>query len=93
LKDSLGQKSFTTFIVTFSPSSICYTETLSTLAFATNAKAVKQQVEENKSFKAELNFKSNESHLNRLRKSPASGIHTTTGVEEQALMQQLLRVV
>jgi hypothetical protein len=44
LKDSLGQNSFTTFIVTFSPSSICYTETLSTLAFATNAKAVRQQV-------------------------------------------------
>lgn len=48
LKDSLGQNALTTFIVTFSPSSICYTETLSTLAFATNAKAVRQQVEENK---------------------------------------------
>ena len=41
LKDSLGRNSFTHLIITLSPSYLCLPETLSTLAFTKNTKAVK----------------------------------------------------
>jgi hypothetical protein len=41
LKDSLGSNSFTNLIITLSPSYLCLTETISTLLFTKNAKAVK----------------------------------------------------
>ena len=41
LKDSLGNNSFTHLIITLSPSYLCLPETISTLAFTKNAKAVK----------------------------------------------------
>ena len=41
LKDSLGNNSFTHLIITLSPSYLCLTETISTLSFTKNAKAVK----------------------------------------------------
>ena len=51
LKDSLGNNSFTHLIITLSPSYLCLPETISTLAFTKNAKAVKQNVVENMQFK------------------------------------------
>jgi hypothetical protein len=51
LKDSLGSNSFTHLIITLSPSYLCLPETISTLAFTKNAKAVKQNVVENVTFK------------------------------------------
>ena len=54
LKDSLGNNSFTHLIITLSPSYICLGETISTLLFTKNAKAVKQNIVENVQFKNEL---------------------------------------
>ena len=41
LKDCLGSNSFTHLIICLSPSYLCLGETISTLAFTKNAKAVK----------------------------------------------------
>ena len=54
LKDSLGNNTFTHLIITLSPSYICLGETVSTLLFTKNAKAVKQNIVENVAFKQEL---------------------------------------
>lgn len=54
LKDSLGSNSYTHLIITLSPSYLCLPETISTLAFTKNAKAVKQNVIENTHFKQEV---------------------------------------
>lgn len=47
LKDCLGSNSFTHLIICLSPSYLCLGETISTLAFTKNAKAVKQNIVEN----------------------------------------------
>ena len=54
LKDSLGNNSFTHLIITLSPSYLCLGETISTLLFTKNAKAVKQNIVENIAFKQEM---------------------------------------
>ena len=41
LKDSLGSNTFTHLIITLSPSYLCLGETISTLLFTKNAKAVR----------------------------------------------------
>ena len=54
LKDCLGSNSFTHLIICLSPSYLCIGETYSTLAFAKNAKAVRQNIVENMTFKSDL---------------------------------------
>ena len=54
LKDCLGSNSFTHLIICLSPSYLCITETISTLAFTKNAKAVRQNIVENVQFKSDL---------------------------------------
>ena len=54
LKDSLGSNSFTHLIICLSPSYLCLAESISTLAFTKNAKAVRQNIVENVQFKADL---------------------------------------
>lgn len=54
LKDCLGSNSFTHLIICLSPSYLCLAESISTLAFTKNAKAVKQNIVENVQFKSDL---------------------------------------
>ena len=54
LKDSLGSNTFTHLIITLSPSYLCLGETISTLLFTKNAKAVRQNIVENTAFKNEI---------------------------------------
>lgn len=54
LKDCLGSNSFTHLIICLSPSFLCIGETISTLAFTKNAKAVRQNIVENVQFKSDL---------------------------------------
>lgn len=54
LKDCLGSNSFTHLIICLSPSYLCLAESISTLAFTKNAKAVRQNIVENVQFKSDL---------------------------------------
>ena len=63
LKDCLGSNSFTHLIICLSPSYLCLAESISTLAFTKNAKAVRQNIVENVQFKSDLALR-NQAALN-----------------------------
>ena len=77
LKDSLGSNTFTHLIITLSPSYLCLGETISTLLFTKNAKAVRQNIVENTAFKNEIqhrvNLKAAMENQNRGQRSLSMG--------------------